>query len=96
MHITLTGNLGSGKSTISKIFANKYGYEIYSTGKVIREFAAERGLSVLEMNQLMEKDNSFDHLIDEDPGFFTGVAGRYRSSARRTFSLTRGWHGILR
>ena len=65
MHITLTGNLGSGKSTISKIFANKYGYEIYSTGKVIREFAAERGLSVLEMNQLMEKDNSFDHLIDD-------------------------------
>ncbi|MBR5733458.1 MAG: dephospho-CoA kinase, partial [Lachnospiraceae bacterium] len=27
MHITLTGNLGSGKSTISKIFSDK-GYEI--------------------------------------------------------------------
>lgn len=65
MHITLTGNLGSGKSTISKIMSEKYGYEIYSTGKVIREFADERGLSVLEMNQLMSKDNSFDHLIDE-------------------------------
>lgn len=65
MHITLTGNLGSGKSTISKIMADKYGYEIYSTGKVIREFADERGLSVLEMNQLMGQDNSFDHLIDE-------------------------------
>ena len=65
MHITLTGNLGSGKSTISRLMAEKYGYEIYSTGKVIREFAAEKGLSVLEMNQLMEKDNSYDHLIDD-------------------------------
>ncbi|MBR5967530.1 MAG: cytidylate kinase family protein [Lachnospiraceae bacterium] len=65
MHITLTGNLGSGKSTISKIMAEKYGFEIYSTGKVIREFAAEKGISVLEMNQLMQKDNSYDHLIDD-------------------------------
>ena len=65
MHITLTGNLGSGKSTISRIMSEKYGYEIYSTGKVIREFAAEKGISVLEMNQLMQKDNSYDHLIDD-------------------------------
>jgi cytidylate kinase len=39
MHITLTGNLGSGKSTIAKIMAEKYGYEIYSTGKIQRELA---------------------------------------------------------
>lgn len=65
MHITLTGNLGSGKSTISHIMSEKYGYEIYSTGTVVREFADERGLSVLEMNQLMGRDNSFDHLIDD-------------------------------
>ncbi|MCR5829122.1 MAG: dephospho-CoA kinase [Lachnospiraceae bacterium] len=64
MHITLTGNLGSGKSTISKIFAEK-GYEIYSTGKIQRTLAAERGLTVLEMNKLMETDHSFDNIIDE-------------------------------
>ncbi len=65
MHITLTGNLGSGKSTISRLMSEKYGYEIYSTGKIIREFAAERGISVLEMNKLMEKDNSFDKQLDD-------------------------------
>ena len=64
MHITLTGNLGSGKSTISKIFSDK-GYEIYSTGKIQRTLAAERGLSVLEMNKLMESDHSFDNIIDD-------------------------------
>ncbi len=64
MHITLTGNLGSGKSTISKIFSD-HGYEIYSTGKIQRTLAAERGLTVLEMNKLMETDHSFDNIIDE-------------------------------
>lgn len=65
MHITLTGNLGSGKSTIGKIMSEKYGYEIYSTGKVIRELAAERGISVLEMNQLMQSDPQYDNLVDD-------------------------------
>lgn len=65
MHITMTGNLGSGKSTISKIMADKYGYEIYSTGKILRELAEEKGLTVLEMNQLMQSDPSYDHVIDD-------------------------------
>lgn len=65
MHITLTGNLGSGKSTICKILAAKNNYEIYSTGKIQRELAAERGLTVLEMNKLMQTDPSFDHIIDD-------------------------------
>ncbi len=64
MHITLTGNLGSGKSTLSKILENEYKYEIFSTGKVIRQIASEHGVSVLEMNKLMEKDHKYDHEID--------------------------------
>ncbi len=65
MHITLTGNLGSGKSTICRILEGEYGREIYSTGKVQREIAQEMGISVLEMNQLMCSDHKYDHLIDD-------------------------------
>ena len=65
MHITLTGNLGSGKSTICKILESEYQYEIYSTGKVQRAIAEEMGISVLEMNQLMCSDHKYDHLIDD-------------------------------
>lgn len=65
MHITLTGNLGSGKSTICKILRDTYGFEIYSTGTVQRKIAEEMGISVLEMNELMCKDHSYDHLIDD-------------------------------
>lgn len=65
MHITLTGNLGSGKSTLGKILETQYGYEIFSTGKVIRQIAEEHGVSVLEMNKMMEKDHKYDHMIDD-------------------------------
>lgn len=65
MHITLTGNLGSGKSTICRILESEYGKEIYSTGKVQRAIAQEMGISVLEMNQLMCSDHKYDHLIDD-------------------------------
>ncbi len=65
MHITLTGNLGSGKSTICKILESKHGYEIYSTGKVQRKLAEDLGITVLEMNQLMCTDNKYDHMIDD-------------------------------
>lgn len=65
MHITLTGNLGSGKSTICRILDSKYGYEIYSTGKVQRKIAEDMGISVLEMNQLMCKDHKYDNMIDD-------------------------------
>ena len=61
----MTGNLGSGKSTISRIMTDEYGYEIYSTGKIQRELAEERGLTVLEMNKLMQQDHSFDNIIDD-------------------------------
>ena len=47
-HITLTGNLGSGKSTICKILESQYGYEIYSTGKVQRSLATQLVISESE------------------------------------------------
>ena len=65
MHITITGNLGSGKSTICKLLSDKYQFEIYSTGKVQRELAREMSLTTLELNQLMRNDHQYDHMIDD-------------------------------
>ena len=65
MHISITGKLGSGKSTICDILKSSYGYKIYSTGSIQRKFALERSVSTLEMNQLMVEDISFDFLIDD-------------------------------
>lgn len=65
MHITITGNLGSGKSTICKLLENKYNFTIYSTGKVQRELAREMNISTLEMNKLMCCDPKYDTMIDD-------------------------------
>jgi CMP/dCMP kinase len=65
MHITITGNLGSGKSTICKLLNEKYQFEIYSTGKVQRELAREMNMTTLELNQLMCSDKKYDTMIDD-------------------------------
>ncbi|MBO5199365.1 MAG: cytidylate kinase family protein [Lachnospiraceae bacterium] len=65
MHITLTGNLGSGKSTICRLLKGNYGYEIFSTGTIQRKIADDMGLTVLELNKLMCTDKKYDNLIDD-------------------------------
>ena len=65
MHISITGRLGSGKSTIAKILHEKHGFPIYSTGAIQREIALQHHVSTLEMNTLMARDLSFDHAIDD-------------------------------
>ena len=62
--ITLSGQLGSGKSTVGKLLAKKLGYTFYSTGNAQRKIAAERGLTTLELNKLSMTDSSIDEQID--------------------------------
>ena len=66
MHISITGRLGSGKSTVAKIIAEKYGFEIVSTGTALRNIAAELGMTALEFNKLMTADPKYDYMIDNE------------------------------
>ena len=68
MNITITGNLGSGKSTVCKELA-KIDYQIISTGTIFREIAKERGLSVVELNEEVNREiaagkHDIDDMID--------------------------------
>lgn len=90
MHITLTGNLGSGKSTLGKILSGEYGFEIFSTGKVIRQIAEEQGVSVLEMNKLMESDHKYDHMIDDT----TARISREQKDKNLLFDSRLAWHFV--
>ena len=65
MHITITGRLGSGKSTVAKLIAAKHDYTYYSTGTIMRELAAEAGISILEYNQRCVSDPTEDRKIDD-------------------------------
>lgn len=63
--ISLAGDLGSGKSTVSRILMKKLGFEYFSTGAIVRAMAAERSLTVVEMNEYMEKHPEMDREIDD-------------------------------
>ncbi len=64
MIITISGKAGSGKSTIAKMLSKKLKLKHYSIGDVMRKMASEKGLSLLELNKLAEKDNSIDSELD--------------------------------
>ena len=63
--ISLAGDLGSGKSTVSKILIEELAATYYSTGAIVREIAEKRGMSVVELNTYMETHPEIDHEIDD-------------------------------
>jgi len=64
MRITISGPPGSGKTTACTALAEKLGLRAVVFGKVFRELAAEKGLSLGELGDLAEKDPSIDADID--------------------------------
>jgi CMP/dCMP kinase len=62
--ISLTGDLGSGKSAVSKILSEKLEYRIVSTGGIQREIAAKHGLTTLELNEYTKSHPEIDDEID--------------------------------
>lgn len=52
MIITISGDIGSGKSTTGKLLAKKLDYKYLSTGAIQRQIAEEMGMTTLELNIL--------------------------------------------
>ena len=63
--ISLAGDLGSGKSTVSKILIERLGATYYSTGAICRAIAAKHGMDIVEMNIYMETHPEIDTEIDD-------------------------------
>lgn len=92
MYITITGELGSGKSTIAKVLNQEYGFMVYSTGTVQREIAREKGITTLELNQLMSEDihNIYDKMIDDK----TVELSRNNMGKDIVFDSRMAWHFV--
>lgn len=65
MKISLAGDLGSGKSTVTDLLLAATGAERYTTGKIMRVLAASRGMSIDEFNRSIEGNPEVDRLIDD-------------------------------
>lgn len=64
MQIAISGDLGSGKSTIGKLVADALGIRYISTGDLHRQIATSRDLSTLQLNRVAEQDSSIDEAVD--------------------------------
>ena len=64
MIVTVSGEIGAGKSTVAKALARSLGLRYLSTGEVFREEARRRGLSLAAMGRLAEQDQTIDREID--------------------------------
>lgn len=58
VQVSIGGMPGSGKSTVAKLVAKKLNLKFYSTGNIMRELAAKRGLSIEEYISLKEDVDS--------------------------------------
>lgn len=62
--VTISGDLGSGKSVLGNALVDYWNAEHYSTGVIQRKMAEEKGITTLELNKLAETDKSIDDEID--------------------------------
>jgi cytidylate kinase len=62
--ISITGDLGSGKSTISNLLCKRINYEYIYTGKIQREIARKHNMTTLELNKYAETHPEIDEEID--------------------------------
>ena len=65
MIVTLTGDLGSGKSTVAKLLAEKLKYKYYSTGSIFRKIAQDLKMTLAEFTAKSELDSKYDKMIDD-------------------------------
>jgi cytidylate kinase len=64
MLLTVSGPPGVGKSTLAAGLARRFGYDHVSGGDIFRDIAAERDLSLAELNALAEEDDQIDRDLD--------------------------------
>lgn len=63
--ITVSGPHGTGKSTYAKALAEALGLRYISAGRMFRDLAKERKMSLEDFSTLAAKDPAVDRLIDE-------------------------------
>ena len=65
MKIAISGNAGTGKSTLAKKLAKKLGYRYHGMGNIQRKIAKQHGVSIIELGELERTDPSIDNEIDD-------------------------------
>ena len=65
MRITISGPIGSGKTTVCNLLSKRLGYVSVVSGNIFRTMAKEHNMSLAEFGALCERDMSCDRSLDE-------------------------------
>jgi cytidylate kinase len=63
--ITITGDLASGKGTVTELLKKDLGYSIYRNGEYFRGLAREKGMSITEFNIYVKEHPEIDRQIEK-------------------------------
>ena len=88
--ISLAGDLGSGKSTVSNILIEKLSAEYYSTGAIVRKIAERHNMSVVELNVYIETHPEIDTEIDNGLMELSGLDKCLIIDSRMAWHFTKG------
>ena len=84
--ISLAGDLGSGKSTVSALLVEALSLRYYSTGAIVRSLAQKHGMSVADFNIYMETHPEIDREIDD------GLVALGREDKPMIIDSRMAWH----
>lgn len=86
--ISLTGELSSGKGTVSKILMEELNYGVYRNGDYFRKLAKEKGMSITEFNEYVKEHPEIDIQIENSAKEYAKDHDEFIIDARL------GWYAV--
>ena len=86
--ISLTGDLASGKGTVSKILMEELKYGVYRNGEYARKLAKEKGMSITEFNIYVKDYPEIDKQIENSATEYAKTHDNFIIDARL------GWYAV--
>ena len=83
--ISVTGDLGSGKSTVCKILSEKMNAEIVSIGVINRKMAMEMNMDAVEFNKFIVGKPEYDKIFDDYQKAYENKPGSFIVDSRLGF-----------
>jgi predicted cytidylate kinase len=87
-HIAISGELGTGKTSVARHVAERRGFKALSSGDVHRMIAEGRGISTVELNHRAEVEPDIDAQIDGE------LVRLGEADSPTVFDSRLGWHFV--